>query len=97
VARLETEVSLLKNRAVAQDAVDALLRRLDDQRRWLIGLSFSSGLSICGLVVALNLRTGVRRIVVRHRRHDLLAPQIESGGTFYAYGTTVARVATRIH
>jgi hypothetical protein len=47
-------------------------------------------------VVALNLRTGARRIVVRHRRHDLLAPQIERGGIFYAYGTTVARIATRI-
>jgi hypothetical protein len=47
-------------------------------------------------VVALNLRTGARRLVVRHRRHDLLAPQIESGGIFYAYGRTVARIATRI-
>lgn len=47
-------------------------------------------------IVALNLRTGSRRIVVRHRRHDLLATQIAAGGIFYAYGRIVARIATRI-
>lgn len=53
IAAIQTEVQTLREREIASDAVAALMRQMADQRRWLIGLSMGSLVSITGLVITL--------------------------------------------
>lgn len=53
LAEMAAEIDHLREREIASDAVSALMRQMADQRRWLIGLSASSMISVVGLAVAL--------------------------------------------
>lgn len=53
ITTMQGEIDHLRDREIASDAVTALMRQMADQRRWLIGLSVSSMISVVGLAVAL--------------------------------------------
>ena len=53
LTEIAADVEHLREREIASDAVTALMRQMADQRRWLIGLSVGSLLSLVGLTVTL--------------------------------------------
>lgn len=53
LAEIVADVEHLREREIASDAVTLLMRQMADQRRWLIGLSVGSLLSLTGLAITL--------------------------------------------